>query len=601
MVRILNPQDLEENKKAVERDEQGRVIRRYVTDDKREIVRSGENPFDDPYAEGDIRNKVRRQMQGQLDAIDEQFNALIKEERQAGRGREGRIRSVLSRSGLTGSPRGEAQADKVREFNRESVDQLRSRKKGAVQDVLQRVDERADILIEAQRLREEGKAEQYLQAIKEKKEEAREDLKTLAQSGVKLEELDDRDIQEFMEFGEFTPLTFEAYFNANRPQEETIDYEYEYNSDTGEIVAYGVDPATGRLKVIRDQSVTRPDEPGDWKFKEIDGKAYWIDEKSQKIVPVEGIDDETEEEKLADDLAIEAAEKTSQTIDDLLDSRGFKSAVGPNANARVSVFETFNNQRGNAIATIENIISQLTLDKLIESKSKGATFGALSDSELKILAASATKLNTFAIRDEDGNVTGYEATEDQVREELKKIKELAERDIQRRSSGGEMGNNDEQVKDILREYRGKYPNASDEELLDIIEESGVLGSNRPQRNNNPGNVKVGGVGDRFAKKDDNGNPVVDDEGHLVFENPSDGLKALRADLKAKVEGNSQAAINKLGRQAETLSDLGQVYAEDPNWSSKVAEILGVNEDTPLSEIEFNTLMSAVMRQEGYFA
>jgi len=116
---------------------------------------------------------------------------------------------------------------------------------------------------------------------------------------------------------------------------------------------------------------------------------------------------------------------------------------------------------------------------------------------------------------------------------------------------------------------------------------------RPVRNQNPINIKSGGIGDKFAKKDAQGNPVTDDQGHLIFENPEQGIKAGKADLKAKVEGRSRFLA-----ENPTIAELGKVFAEDPNWPRAVASILGVSADTPTQEINFDELFRAVARQEG---
>lgn len=84
--------------------------------------------------------------------------------------------------------------------------------------------------------------------------------------------------------------------------------------------------------------------------------------------------------------------------------------------------------KSNFIAGIEQIRSQLTLDNLINAKAQGATFGALNQTELQTLAASATKLGTWAKKDSDGNVVGYKANESDFKNELAKINNMAKLD-----------------------------------------------------------------------------------------------------------------------------------------------------------------------------
>ncbi len=128
-------------------------------------------------------------------------------------------------------------------------------------------------------------------------------------------------------------------------------------------------------------------------------------------------------------------------------------------------------------------------------------------------------------------------------------------------------------------------------------DGGTAGTNRPQANKNPGNVKSGGVGDQFAMKGTDGRPITDEQGHLVFASAADGTKALAADLKAKITGNSAhvASTN------PTIAELGKAYAEDPHWPVAVAKILGVPVTTRTSAVDFNKLLNAVMTQEGFYA
>jgi hypothetical protein len=79
-------------------------------------------------------------------------------------------------------------------------------------------------------------------------------------------------------------------------------------------------------------------------------------------------------------------------------------------------------------AGIQQLTSQLTLDNLIAAKGRGATFGALSEGELNILAGGATKLNTWAKKDKDGNIIGFKTTEANVRRELDTINNFAKKD-----------------------------------------------------------------------------------------------------------------------------------------------------------------------------
>ncbi len=110
-----------------------------------------------------------------------------------------------------------------------------------------------------------------------------------------------------------------------------------------------------------------------------------------------------------------------QQIDSLLNDGYLKGAVGPNAIARWSPLSALTGGKANFIGGVEQLRQNLTLDKLVSAKANGATFGALSDSEMKLLAASATKIGTWAQTDKNGNVVGYNTSEASFKKELDSI------------------------------------------------------------------------------------------------------------------------------------------------------------------------------------
>ena len=80
------------------------------------------------------------------------------------------------------------------------------------------------------------------------------------------------------------------------------------------------------------------------------------------------------------------------------------------------------------IGSVEQLRSNLNLDSLIDAKSRGATFGALSDQELKVLSNAATKIGQWAIKDSNGNVVGYNVSQGAFKKELEKINNFAKLD-----------------------------------------------------------------------------------------------------------------------------------------------------------------------------
>lgn len=121
-------------------------------------------------------------------------------------------------------------------------------------------------------------------------------------------------------------------------------------------------------------------------------------------------------------------EKISGIDEMLSNNAGIRGSAGPTILQRGGILTVV--PRGKLNADVQQLISQTTLDNLINAKAKGATFGALSEGELKLLSASGSKLATWAITDKNGNITGFKASERQVRDELAKIKSYAVRDYE---------------------------------------------------------------------------------------------------------------------------------------------------------------------------
>lgn len=94
-----------------------------------------------------------------------------------------------------------------------------------------------------------------------------------------------------------------------------------------------------------------------------------------------------------------------------------------------SVKNYFNKGKEDFIATVDQLTSQGTLDKLIEAKNSGATFGALTAPELELLINAASKIGSWAIKDDKGKVIGYDIGEDYFNKELAELKRFTQKAI----------------------------------------------------------------------------------------------------------------------------------------------------------------------------
>lgn len=136
---------------------------------------------------------------------------------------------------------------------------------------------------------------------------------------------------------------------------------------------------------------------------------------------------EATEKPLADKLQAQGLSDKIAQIDEVLSSKGMSGTVGAYGITRWTPFSPDKADRLDFIASVEQLINQETIDKLVQSKAAGATYGALSEGERAMLAQSASRIGSWKIFDNKGNVTGYKISEELFKKELNKIKDLAQR------------------------------------------------------------------------------------------------------------------------------------------------------------------------------
>lgn len=133
-----------------------------------------------------------------------------------------------------------------------------------------------------------------------------------------------------------------------------------------------------------------------------------------------------------------------QSIDNLLAHKGLDRRVGPNPLARSKfafVTEEIDGLGSHFAGKVQSLTSQEFLDKLINVKGQGATFGSLDKGEREALKAAATAINAWETKDKNDNPAGeWDVTEKQFKEELNRLKTAAEDAIRGvQSRGGVLG------------------------------------------------------------------------------------------------------------------------------------------------------------------
>ncbi len=222
-----------------------------------------------------------------------------------------------------------------------------------------------------------------------------------------------------------------------------------------EIVAatgkYNGDVLANQIKQKQLSDLYAPKAPGKRDTQVVDGKL--VDMQTGEVISEFG----------AKAQAVTAQSKQSIVdVDSLLKNKtGLSTAVGTNFTSRSSGFwgtlgkvasvigipsalkqaySKGSGQEQSFIGGVEQMRQQLTLDNLVRAKQNGATFGALSDGERQMLASSATKIGTWAIKDGEGNVTGYNIDQKTFTKEVQAINNFAKIDyLNRGGAPSEIG------------------------------------------------------------------------------------------------------------------------------------------------------------------
>lgn len=122
----------------------------------------------------------------------------------------------------------------------------------------------------------------------------------------------------------------------------------------------------------------------------------------------------------ADDPAVVSLQNRINDLKFLKDNEFMNTVVGANALGRTSLSNFYSGGKDEYLSKVKQFLSSDVLQTLIDAKAKGATFWALSDSELSQLKNSSNALAGRAIYDGD-NIVGFKWSEKSFKEELQKL------------------------------------------------------------------------------------------------------------------------------------------------------------------------------------
>jgi hypothetical protein len=199
----------------------------------------------------DVYQKERANVQDVIDSVNAAYAGRFAREETRGLDRSGATRALSARGGTLGSSFGNADKAKTEDFNEEAMQALEAEKQAQIGAILSKARNIALGRYEQETALAQKKGDDFLAYKKEQQEGLRNDIKTIANQGVYLDDLDDEQYKDLFEGAGFdSQLAFESYYNENLPKAEQPDYFIEEiikgKDGNAQYRRAYMDPATGQ-------------------------------------------------------------------------------------------------------------------------------------------------------------------------------------------------------------------------------------------------------------------------------------------------------------------------------------------------------------------
>lgn len=205
-----------------------------------------------------IRAQIQQQSQAQIDAINTAADQLVNTENTVnGPNRLGQARALAAKSGLIGSTMYEqGQKPNVVQKNSEAVQAIENDRASKLAAVFNSINSQSTAEYNAKLSQAQGNADAYVKFLQQSESDTRDAVKNLAASGVSWDVLSSdpeyaQELNNILKYGNFSdPTQLEAFFNANKPADQKIQYTTEtIKGENGNawLLRYGMDPVTGKV------------------------------------------------------------------------------------------------------------------------------------------------------------------------------------------------------------------------------------------------------------------------------------------------------------------------------------------------------------------
>jgi len=599
--------------------------------------------------EEEIRQQEIQQAQALIDATQGLFQENLLDVTRRGNEALMQQRAISTGAGLAGSPFAPAQGAKVEQATAREERAVRAERQAQVAQIMAnamgRATDRYDR--EIQRFQQErefavSERDKMIAEQKAKAEAARvqatDTVKNLAQAGIALSEMDQAEYQKLLSDSGMSEFEAHAVWSASTPEAGG-----EVTVQNGQLVNTYFDPATQRPVVKVSPLPPELQGSATAKYKTQvtnDGTVLLIPDEFDPNLPIrdqivtygtfakpESPEAVAKREKAAQaeeqqqSARLEAAQGKLDLIKQIEENeKGLRGSVGTYGISRWTPFSMDKAERKAFDSAVQQLVSQETLDSLINVKAQGGTFGALSETELAMLKNSATQINSWMKMDGEGNPTGvYEIDRETFMKEVDRIKNLTEKAIKR--ANGELpppenprvldAEYENVIQNVSQEdidmLKSEFPDMTEDEIIRQLGEGfnqegsgseNALGtlSEKYESGGNPGAIGYDSTGGysygayqlahnnakRFAEQ----SPYAKEFSGLTFNSKAwrdkwkevaqkdpEGFKRAQKDYIAKTHYEPQ--IDRLARAGIDTSNLSQVM-KDVIWSTAVQH--GANTD-----------------------
>lgn len=413
-----------------------------------------------------IRRDTLAKFQAEIDALTKVYEEKKRVERIAGEGRMGSVAAIGARRGLLGSDFGVAQENMQATENQSVINAIEDEKSAKISAIHAAARGMAQKEIDDKVSAKKLGAENYLKYISESSERKKANVEAIVKRLYDTKTYDGADIKGIAEsLGVSVDTIRNVYKDYEKKAKDALikdniklsEGESIYNPNTGKIeytapkTSKPISMSPGSVLVDDDGNILltvpeKPKNPMDY-VKEVDGNLLRYNPDTDEWSTVYEKETNTKAEKItiggvdyivtgtnADGTPIlkkptvpvnpevqQAIDDTKSLVDSIYSHKGLNSSVGPNALTRVAIGDAFGNKQ-DFIGKVQQLVDNITMKKLIEVKGQGATFGALSDSERRVIERAATPINQWIVRNKKGEVTGYNIDQKSFKKELDRIK-----------------------------------------------------------------------------------------------------------------------------------------------------------------------------------